>query len=98
MSVKIRLRRMGARNRPFYRVVVADTRYPTDGRFIETIGWYNPVDKKGECRIKADRLAYWTGVGAQMTTNVAALAKRAKPYETEPADAPKDDVAESSAS
>ena len=98
MAVKIRLRRMASRNRPFYRVVVTDNRAPTDGRFIETIGWYNPVDKTGECRIKTDRLSYWTSVGAQMTTNVAALAKRAKPYEQEPADAPKDTAEETSAS
>jgi len=96
MAVKIRLRRMGANKRPFYRVVVSDGRPATTGRFIETIGWYNPLSPTAECRIKTDRLAYWQGVGAQLTPNVKALVKRAKPYESEPVGVPSDDVTSSS--
>lgn len=85
MSVKIRLRRMGANKRPFFRVVVTDSRNPVRGGFIESIGWYNPISPTGECRVKMDRLEYWTGHGAQMSTNVKALVKRATPYAQEPA-------------
>ncbi len=75
--VVIRLARGGAKNRPFYSVVVADSRMPRDGRFIERIGFYNPLAKGGEesLRIAADRLTYWTGVGAQASDTVARLIK-----------------------
>ena len=67
--VKIRLRRMGAKKAPFYRIVVADSRYPRDGRFIEEIGTYNPVD--------ADRAQAWIKTGAQPTETVRDLLKKA---------------------
>ncbi len=75
--VVIRLARGGAKNRPFYNVVVADSRNRRDGRFIERVGFYNPVASEGEqkFRIAADRLTYWKGVGAQMSPTVARLVK-----------------------
>jgi small subunit ribosomal protein S16 len=81
MAVKIRLRRMGARNRPFFRVVVADSRSPNNGRIIESIGYYDPMRPMGDCVMKLDRLEYWKGNGAIATGNVKALIKRAIPYE-----------------
>jgi len=81
MAVKIRLRRMGARNRPFFRVVVADARSPNSGRIIESIGYYDPMRAMGDCVVKLDRLEYWQGNGAIATGNVKALIKRAIPYE-----------------
>ena len=76
MSVKIRLRRMGAKKRPFYRLVVADSRRARDGRFIETLGYYNPCVEPIELKIDADRAAYWLGVGAQPSDTVQALLKK----------------------
>ena len=63
--VKIRLRRMGAKKAPFYRIVVADSRYPRDGRFIEEIGTYNPVVHPAELKVDADRAQAWIKTGAQ---------------------------------
>jgi len=76
MSVKIRLRRMGAKKRPFYRLVVADSRRARDGRFIETLGFYNPCVEPNELKIDAERAFYWLGVGAQPSDTVQALLKR----------------------
>jgi len=76
MSVKIRLRRMGAKKRPFYRLVVADSRRARDGRFIETLGFYNPCVEPNELKIDAERAIYWLGVGAQPSDTVQALLKR----------------------
>ncbi len=76
MSVKIRLKRMGMKKKPFYRVVVADIRSPRDGRFIEEIGYYNPMTKPAEISIKNDRAQYWLGVGAQPTDTVRILLKK----------------------
>lgn len=74
MAVKIRLRRMGAKKAPFYRVVVADSRSPRDGRFIEEIGYYNPVAQpEAEIKISADKAAEWLGKGAQPTDVVKKL-------------------------
>lgn len=75
--VVIRLARGGAKARPFYSIVVADKRARRDGRFIERIGFYNPIAKGGEepLRIAMDRLAYWRGVGAQPSETVARLIK-----------------------
>jgi small subunit ribosomal protein S16 len=75
--VVIRLSRGGAKKRPFYNIVATDSRNRRDGRFIERIGFYNPVAAKGTeaLRIAADRLAYWIGVGAQMSPTVSRLAK-----------------------
>ena len=71
--VKIRLRRVGAKKQPSYRVVVADSRAPRDGRFIETIGFYNPRTEPETVRIKEDRALHWLSVGAQPTDSVARL-------------------------
>lgn len=74
MAVKIRLRRMGAHKAPFYRVVVADSRSPRDGRFIEEIGYYNPVAKpEAEVKIDAEKAAKWLQNGAQPTDVVKRL-------------------------
>ena len=74
--VKIRLRRMGAKKAPFYRVVVADERYPRDGRFIEEIGSYNPMTTPAEIKIDAEKAAAWIAKGAQPTDTVKALLKK----------------------
>ncbi len=74
MAVKIRLRRMGAKKAPFYRVVVADSRYPRDGRFIEEIGYYD-IGKK-EAKIDGEKAKAWIKNGAQPTDTVKALLKK----------------------
>ncbi len=74
--VKIRLRRMGAKKAPFYRVVVADSRFPRDGRFIEELGTYNPLTEPAEIKIDADRTLEWIKNGAQPTDTVKSLLKR----------------------
>ncbi len=76
MAVKIRLRRMGAKKAPFYRIVVADGRYPRDGRFIEEIGYYNPLTDPAEVKIDADKAKQWLQNGAQPTDTVKALLKK----------------------
>ena len=76
MAVKIRLKRMGAKKAPFYRVVVADSRYPRDGRFIEEIGTYNPLSDPAEIKIDAERAQKWIKNGAQPTDTVRALLKK----------------------
>ncbi len=74
--VKIRLRRVGAKKQPSYRVVIADSRSPRDGRFIETVGFYNPRTEPPTVEIKEDRVLYWLSQGAQPTEAVASLLKR----------------------
>lgn len=81
MSVKIRLRRMGAKKRPFYRLVVADSRRARDGRFIETLGYYNPCVEPAELKIDGVRATYWLGCGAQPTETAQALLKQQGVYE-----------------
>ena len=76
MAVKIRLRRMGAKKAPFYRVVVADSRSPRNGRFIEEIGTYNPLTDPATVEIDAEAAKKWIGNGAQPTDTVKALLKR----------------------
>ena len=76
MAVKIRLRRMGAKKAPFYRVVVADSRYPRDGRFIEEIGYYSPMKEPAEIKIDAEKAQKWIANGAQPTDTVKALLKK----------------------
>ncbi|MBQ6625376.1 MAG: 30S ribosomal protein S16 [Clostridia bacterium] len=76
MAVKIRLRRMGAKKAPFYRVVVADSRYPRDGRFIEEIGYFNPMTEPADVKIDAEKAKKWIGNGAQPTDTVKALLKK----------------------
>ena len=74
--VKMRLRRMGAKKAPFYRVVVADSRYSRDGRFIEEIGYYNPTTEPSEIKIDADKAKAWLAKGAQPTETVKVLLKK----------------------
>lgn len=78
MAVKIRLRRMGAKKAPFYRVVVADSRYPRDGRFIEEIGTYNPIKNPAEIKIDMEKAEKWIKNGAQPTDTVKVLLNKAK--------------------
>lgn len=75
--VKIRLRRMGAKKTPFYRIVVADSRFPRDGRFIEEIGTYNPLTNPSEIKVEGERALEWIKSGAQPTDTVKALLKKA---------------------
>lgn len=76
MAVKIRLRRMGAKKSPVYRIVVADSRYPRDGRFIEEIGFYNPMVEPSEINVDGDKAKKWIANGAQPTETVRALLKK----------------------
>ena len=76
MAVKIRLRRMGAKKAPYYRIVVADSRYPRDGRFIEEIGFYNPMAEPAEVKGDAEKAKKWIANGAQPTDTVKALFKK----------------------
>ncbi|MFI3207368.1 MAG: 30S ribosomal protein S16 [Clostridia bacterium] len=76
MMVKIRLKRLGSKRNPFYRIVVADSRYPRDGRFIEEIGYYNPMVEPSLVKIDADKAKDWMSKGAQPTDTVKALMKR----------------------
>ena len=75
MAVKIRLKRMGAKRAPFYRVVVADSRFPRDGRFIEQVGKYNPMTDPATCEFDAEKIQKWIGNGAQPTDTVKRLLK-----------------------
>jgi small subunit ribosomal protein S16 len=76
LAVKIRLRRMGAKKRPYYRIVVADSRTPRDGRFIEAIGQYNPIDKPASIRLKEERVFHWLKQGALPTDTVNSLFRK----------------------
>ena len=75
MAVKIRLRRMGAKKAPFYRIVVADSRYPRDGRFIEEIGYYDPTKNPSVVKVDADKAKEWIKNGAQPTDTVKKILK-----------------------
>ena len=75
MAVKIRLRRMGAKKTPFYRIVVADSRYPRDGRFIEEISYYNPLTEPKTFKVDEEKAKKWISNGAQPTDTVKALFK-----------------------
>ena len=76
MAVKIRLKRMGAKKAPFYRVVVADSRYPRDGRCIEEVGYYNPLTDPVTVQIDAEKAKKWIENGAQPTETVKTLLKK----------------------
>ena len=76
MAVKIRLKRLGAKKTPFYRVVVADSRYPRDGRFIEEIGYYNPLTNPVDIKIDAEKATKWLNNGAQPTETVRSILKK----------------------
>ena len=73
MAVKIRLRRMGAKKAPFYRIVVADSRYPRDGRFIEEVGYYNPMTNPITVNVDAEKVEKWLANGAQPTETVKSI-------------------------
>ena len=77
MAVRIRLRRMGSTKRPFYRIVVADSRMPRDGRFIEVIGYYNPIVNPEEIQVDEEKAYKWLQNGAQPTDTVRSLLKKA---------------------
>ena len=77
MAVKIRLRRTGAKKAPSYRVVVADSRYPRDGRFIEELGYYNPLTEPSTIKIDLEKAKNWSANGAQPTDTVKVLLKKA---------------------
>ena len=81
----MRLRRMGSRNAPFYRVVVQDSRRATTGRFIETIGWYDPKQEGENFSLNLDRVEYWTSSGAQPSDTVSSLIKKARTLPVEKA-------------
>ncbi len=76
MAVKMRLTRIGAKKAPFYRVIIADSRSPRDGRFIDTIGTYNPLTNPVEIKIDAEKAKKWLGNGAQPTETVKSLLKK----------------------
>ena len=76
MAVKIRLRRIGAKKNPFYRIVVADSRYPRDGRFIEEIGYYDPTTEPATLKADAEKAKKWIETGTQPTDTVKALFKK----------------------
>ncbi|MBE6692886.1 MAG: 30S ribosomal protein S16 [Ruminococcaceae bacterium] len=76
MAVKMRLRRMGAKKAPCYRIVVADSRYPRDGRFIEEVGFYNPMKNPAEITVDAEKAKKWISNGAQPTDTVRDLLKK----------------------
>ncbi|QCX32251.1 30S ribosomal protein S16 [Caloramator sp. E03] len=76
MAVKIRLRRMGAKKAPFYRIVVADSRSPRDGKFIEEIGYYNPIAEPTEIKVDAEKAKKWLSNGAQPSDTVRNLLKK----------------------
>lgn len=75
MAVKIRLRRMGAKKAPFYRIVVADSRFPRDGRFIEEIGYYDPTKEPSVVKVDAEKAKAWIANGAQPTDTVKKILK-----------------------
>ena len=76
--VKIRLRRTGAKKAPYYRIVVADSRSPRDGRFIEEVGTYDPMADSEKLKVNQERVAYWIANGAQPTDTVRGLLKKAQ--------------------
>ena len=73
MAVKIRLRRMGAKKAPFYRIVVADSRYPRDGRFIEEVGYYDPMSEPATIKLDNEKVEKWLANGAQPTETVRSI-------------------------
>lgn len=81
MALKIRLRQQGRNNRAFYRIVLTDVRSPRDGKYVEALGWYNPIGKDPESTlsIKLDRVQHWLGQGAQLTEKAQALVAKAAP-------------------
>lgn len=82
MALKIRLRKQGRTNRAFYRLVVADSRAPRDGKYVEVLGWYNPIEAEDDKKssFKTDRIQHWLGLGAELSDNAANLIRRSAPY------------------
>lgn len=76
MAVKLRLKRMGVKKKPFYRIIAADSRAPRDGRFIEQIGYYNPLTDPVDLKVDAEKAQKWLKTGAQPTDTVRALLKK----------------------
>lgn len=76
MAVVVRLKRMGANRKPHYRIVVADSREPRDGRFIESIGFYNPTTNPAQVELKSERIEYWLQKGARLSETVKNLWKK----------------------
>jgi small subunit ribosomal protein S16 len=89
MAVVIRLKRTGAKGRPFYRVVVADSRYPRDGRFIEQLGFYDPLTTPSTFRVDAEKFAKWIRQGAQPSESVSVMMAKHAPEALRPAPLPK---------
>ncbi len=85
MAVKIRLARHGAKKRPFYRIVVTDSESPRDGRFLEKVGTYNPVQDPAQVTLDAERIQYWLQQGAQPTVTVKNILKKEGVFDTQPA-------------
>jgi len=81
MALAIRLRQQGRNNRTMYRVVVTDERSPRDGKYLELVGWYNPIEEESEKNLflKPDRIQHWLNLGAQMSDSVENLVKRSVP-------------------
>ena len=78
MSVRLRLARMGRKKNPFYRIVAADQRAPRDGRFIERLGYYDPMKEPNDLKVDLERVDYWLGQGASPSETVASLIKKAR--------------------
>lgn len=78
MSVKIRLRRMGKKKQPHYRIVVTDSRFPRDGRFVESLGYYSPISEPARLRVDLERVDYWLGEGAIASPTVGSLVAKAR--------------------
>jgi small subunit ribosomal protein S16 len=76
MAVKLRLKRMGAKQRPYYRIVAADSRFPRDGRFLETVGTYNPIENPAETKIDEEKALYWLKNGAIPTETVRNILRK----------------------
>lgn len=81
MALKIRLRQQGRTNRTMYRLVVTDSKSPRDGKYVEALGWYNPLENEQEkmLSVKEDRVQHWLDQGAQLTEKAASLVKRSSP-------------------
>jgi len=81
MALKIRLRQQGRTNRAFYRLVVTDTRSPRDGKYVEALGWYNPIEQEEDkmLNFKTDRIQYWLGLGAQLSERATNLLRKVAP-------------------
>ena len=76
MAVKIRLTRMGAKKKPFYRLVAADSKAPRDGKFLEILGYYDPMKDPAEVKVQAEKVKYWLGKGALVSESARALLKK----------------------